>query len=216
VYIGLSTTSVTNAVLLNSVMPVIILITARIILGQTTTGLQNTGILLSTIGALEIVSRGDYETLMNLTVSMGDLWIITAAISWAVYSVLIVKKPKTLSTLGFFASTALIGTAIQAPIAFFFAEQTFTDISQSNWLTILYMAVFASIGAFLCWNIGIQKLGAATAGHFIHLMPIFSILLSVIFLDEAFYQYHTIGMVLIFSGIFIATFLNHKRLKAAL
>ena len=212
-YIGLTSTSVTNAVLLNSIMPVMILISARIILQQTTTGLQNLGILISTLGAIEIVSRGSLDTLLQLTISTGDMWILAAAICWAVYSVLIVKRPQSLSTMGFFASTVAIGILIQIPLTLLFAQQDFSALTYLNWATVVYMAIFASIGAFLCWNTGIQKLGAATAGHFIHLMPVFSIILSVIFLDETFFDFHAIGMVLIFAGILIATVLNKRYVK---
>lgn len=215
-YIGLTTTSVTNAVLLNSVVPVIILIAARILLSQKTTWLQNTGIIISTLGVVNIVSQGSLDTLMNLTVSTGDLWIIAAALCWAIYSVLLAKKPKNLSMLGFFASTAIIGTLIQIPITLLFSKQDISSITSTDMGVILYMSVFASIGAFLCWNTGIQKLGASTAGHFIHLMPVFSIFLSFIFLKERLYSFHIVGIILIFGGIFIATILNkmkNKRIK---
>lgn len=212
-YIGLTSTTVTNAVLLNSIMPVMILITARILLGSKTSWRQNTGILISTLGAITIVSRGSLETFLHLSFSPGDLWIITAAISWAIYSVLIVKRPKDMSLIGFFACTALIGTFIQAPLFFLFGHSSLADLSVSNWGAIVYMGLFASIGAFLCWNTGVQKLGAATAGHFIHLLPVFSIALSVIFLGENLLSFHYIGILLIFSGIFVATVLNKKQQK---
>ncbi|MGB7391661.1 DMT family transporter [Marinomonas sp.] len=209
-YIGLTSTSVTNAVLLNAIVPVIILITARLLLGSKTSWLQNIGILLSTIGAIEIISRGSLDTLLHLTISQGDLWIITAAISWAVYSVLIAKRPKGMSLIGFFTTTAFVGTAIQAPLFFIFGTTSLNELSAINWGTLLYMGLFASLAAFLCWNLGVQKLGAATAGQFIHLLPVFSISLSVLFLGEQLYHFHYIGIVLIFSGIFVATLLNKK------
>ncbi|MCV2401416.1 DMT family transporter [Marinomonas sp. C2222] len=209
-YIGLTSTTVTNAVLLNSIMPVMILITARILLGSRTSKLQNLGILVSTIGAIVIVSRGSLDTFIHLTISTGDLWIIAAAVSWAVYSVLIAKRPKDMSLIGFFTSTAIIGLIFQAPLFFLFGETQLKNLTLGNLSTILYMALFASIGAFLCWNIGIQKLGAATAGQFIHLLPVFSIGLSVIFLGESLFSFHYFGIVLIFSGIFVATILHSK------
>ncbi|WP_191600722.1 DMT family transporter [Marinomonas algicola] len=212
-YIGLTTTSVTNAVLLNSVVPVIILIAARVLLGQRTTWLQNTGIIISTLGVVNIVSQGRLDTLLNLSISTGDLWIIAAALCWAIYSVLIAKKPKNLSMLGFFASTAIIGMLIQIPITILFSKQDISNITSTDMGVILYMSVFASIGAFLCWNTGIQKLGAATAGQFIHLMPVFSIFLSLIFLNERLYSFHIIGIIFIFGGIFIATILNKVKTK---
>jgi drug/metabolite transporter (DMT)-like permease len=213
-YIGLTSTTVTNAVLLNSIMPVIILITARLLLGTKTSWLQNMGILISTIGAIAIVSRGSLDTFLHLSISHGDLWIIAAAISWAVYSVMIIKKPKEMSLLGFFASTAIIGMLFQMPLFFLFGDTQLTDLTTENWGTIIYMSLFASIGAFLCWNTGIQKLGAATAGQFIHLLPVFSIGLSVIFLGENLLGFHYVGILLIFSGIFVATILNNKRNKS--
>ncbi|MBR7888716.1 DMT family transporter [Marinomonas sp. A79] len=210
-YIGLTSTTVTNAVLLNSIMPVMILITARLLLGNKTSWLQNAGILVSTLGAIIIVSRGSIDTFLHLSFSRGDLWIITAAISWAIYSVMIIRRPKGMSLLGFFASTALIGTLFQAPLFYFFGETELVNLTEQNWAAIAYMGVFASIGAFLCWNIGIQKLGAATAGHFIHLLPVFSIGLSVLLLGERLYSFHYTGIALIFSGIFIATILSKLR-----
>lgn len=209
-YIGLTSTSVTNAVLLNAVVPIIILIAARIILGSKTSWIQNAGICLSTLGALEIVSRGNMNTLLHLKMSHGDLWIISAALSWAIYSVMIAKRPKEMSLIGFFGATALIGTFIQLPLFLFFGKTHLSSFDASNWATILYMGIFASLAAFLCWNLGVQKLGAATAGQFVHLLPVFSISLSVVFLGERLYAFHYIGIVLIFSGILVATVLNKK------
>lgn len=210
-YIGLSSTTVTNAVLLNSIMPVMILITARVLLGSKTSKLQNLGILISTIGAITIVSRGSLDTFLHLTISTGDLWIIAAAVSWAIYSVLITRKPKKMSLIAFFTCTALIGLIFQAPLFFLFGETPLTNLTSENLGTILYMALFASIGAFLCWSIGVQKMGAATAGQFIHLLPVFSIGLSVLFLGESLFRFHYVGIVLIFSGIFVATIMHNKR-----
>ncbi|TYL48501.1 DMT family transporter [Marinomonas sp. IMCC 4694] len=210
-YIGLSSTTVTNAVLLNSIMPMMILITARLLLGNKTSWLQNAGIIISTAGAVTIVSRGSLDTFLHLSFSRGDLWIIAAAVSWAIYSVMIIKRPKGMSLLGFFACTALIGTAFQAPLFFLFGTSTLSEFTFSNWAAIIYMGIFASIGAFLCWNIGIQKLGAPTAGHFIHLLPVFSIGLSVVFLEEQLLSFHYRGIALIFTGIFVATVLNKRQ-----
>ena len=208
-YVGLTSTTVTNAVLLNSLMPVMILIMARVLLGSKTNKLQNTGILISTLGALVIVCRGSLETLLHLTISSGDLWIITAAVSWAIYSVLLTKRPP-MHLLSFFAVTAMLGTSIQLPLFLLFATSDATELTISNWGAIIYMTLFASIGAFICWNIGIQKLGATTAGHFVHLLPVFSIFLSTIFLGETIHSFHGVGIFLIFSGIGIATILNQQ------
>lgn len=208
-YIGLQSTTVTNAVLLNSLMPVMILITARVLLGSKTNSLQNVGILVSTLGAIVIVSRGSLDTLLHLTVSSGDLWIITAAISWAIYSVLLVKRP-AMHLLSFFAVTAMIGTCIQFPLYLLFSPKNLDGLTIGNWSAIIYMSLFASIGAFICWNAGIQRLGATTAGHFVHLLPVFSIFLSTLFLGEVMEGFHGIGIFLIFSGIGIATLLNKR------
>ncbi|TDO98263.1 DMT family transporter [Marinomonas balearica] len=209
-YIALTTTTVTNAVLLNSLMPILILLVARILLGARTSKLQNIGIAVSTIGATTIVSRGSLDTLLHLTITKGDMWVITAVTSWALYSVLLSKRPKKMSLYAFFTSTAIIGTLAQAPIYAIFGTQSILDIPDHNWLVLLYMALFASIAAFICWNKGIEKLGPATAGHFIHLMPVFSIALSIPLLGEQFHVFHMVGVAFILGGILTATILNKK------
>ncbi|ADZ92478.1 DMT family transporter [Marinomonas mediterranea] len=209
-YIALTTTTVTNAVLLNSLMPILIMLVARILLGSRTSPLQNLGIAISTIGAAVIVSRGSIDTLLHLTITHGDMWVVAAVSSWALYSVLLSKRPKAMSLYAFFSVTAIIGTLIQAPIYLAFGTHSVAELTANNWLVLLYMASFASIAAFICWNKGIEKIGPASAGHFIHLMPIFSVALSIPLLGETLETFHLLGVIFILSGILTATVLNNR------
>ena len=80
------------------------------------------------------------------------------------------------------------------------------QINLASMLTVGYVALFASVLAFICWTRAIREVGANKAGPFIHLMPVFSTILAIIFLDEVLLGYHVQGMALVFSGIFITTF----------
>ena len=79
------------------------------------------------------------------------------------------------------------------------------NFSQASIGSIVYVALFASILAYIFWNKAIHIIGANKTGIFIHLMPVFSIILAIIFLDEKLRGYHVKGSVLIFLGIFLTT-----------
>ena len=138
--------------------------------------------------------------------SKGDFWTISAGISWALYSVLLRKCPTELNPLGFLATLIIIGTLCISP---FYVWEMSTgktmNISQVSIGSIVYVALFASILAYIFWNKAIQTIGANKTGIFIHLMPVFSIILAIIFLDETLRGYHIKGAILIFSGILLTT-----------
>ena len=73
-------------------------------------------------------------------------------------------------------------------------------------MSIGYVALFASVLGFLFWNRAIKKLGANKAGRFINLMPVFSIILAVLFLDEKLMYYHLTGIIFVFAGTFVTSF----------
>lgn len=204
-YIGLQTTTATNALLINSFIPILILLLARIYPGDRIGILQLAGIVTSTLGMLVLVYQGDWQAATRLQVNQGDLWILLAALVWAVYSISLRWRPASLSSDAFLLTTMLIGVTVLLP--FFVlnvANEQAVDWTRNNLLAVGYVALFASIGAYLCWNQGVKVLGAGTAGQFIHLMPVFGSILAVLFLDEHLQGYHFAGAVLIAIGIWLS------------
>lgn len=206
VYVGLQTTIATNAVIMLSVTPVLIVALSFLLLRQTVTGWQAAGIGVSLVGVLFIVSRGNLEALLARQFNPGDLWILAAVFSWALYSVCLRWRPAELKPLNFQAATMLIGVALLTPLyGWDLAQgQTFV-INAATVASIGYLALFPSILAYIFWNRAVAELGANRTGQFLHLMPAFGAVLSMLFLGERLHDFHGIGIALIATGIYLAT-----------
>jgi drug/metabolite transporter (DMT)-like permease len=206
IYMALKLSTATNTVLINSMIPIFIVIVSWLGFKEQITLRQGIGIAISLAGLMFIIANGNLSTLISVRFSKGDLWTICAGISWALYSVLLRKCPIELNSLSFLATLIIIGTLFISPFYIWEMSTGKTmNISQASIGSIVYVALFASILAYMFWNKAIQIIGANKTGIFIHLMPVFSIILAIIFLDEKLRGYHIKGTILIFSGISLTT-----------
>ena len=211
IYLGVQTTQATNATLMQSAIPILILIISSLFLGETVVRRQWLGVAISLAGVLMLVAKGDPQVLMTLSFNRGDLWILSAVLCWSAYSILLRRKPVELDGFTFFGFTVLIAVVVLFP--FMLSEYLAGERPEWNSSTssaIVYMAICPSILSYIFWNRGVAQLGAAKAGLFIHLMPPFGLILSVIFLNETVEPFHFIGMGLIFSGIYLAIITGRK------
>mgnify|MGYP005992641379 CR=1 FL=1 len=207
-YYGLQTTTATNALLINSSTPIFIILISSIVFRTLITKVQALGIILSTLGVLYLILKGDINHILELKFTPGDLWIIASALDWALYSVLLKLKPKELSAFGFFSITTIIGVLILY-IVFLFQGYSFnfTFIENKDVLyALVYIVIFPSILSFYFWNMATIEIGANKAGQSTHLMPIFGATLAYIFLDEVMHFYHIVGLILIAIGIYLSMF----------
>ncbi|RTE65515.1 DMT family transporter [Amphritea opalescens] len=205
IYLGVQTTQATNATLMQSAIPIIILVFTSLFLGETVVRRQWLGVAISLAGIITLVSKGDPEILRTFSFNSGDLWILAGVLSWSAYSVMLRLKPMDLDGFTFFGVTVVVGVIVLFP----FMVWEFMSGARPVWnpqtvSAIIYMAICPSILAYIFWNRGVAELGPAKAGLFIHLMPPFGLILSVIFLNEAVEPFHFIGIGLIFSGIYLA------------
>ena len=210
VYVGLQTTSAINSLLMQSTMPVVIILMTFLLFGERFTLLQATGVLVSLGGAVTIVSKGDWVALLGLSFNVGDIWVMGAVASYAAYSALLRRRP-SVHPLSLLAATFITGTIALAP---FYGWETLVVRAMPGDLAtvgaVAYLAVFPSVLAFFCYNRGVQAVGANRAGVFIHLVPVFGKFMAVAFLGEELSLTHLLGMGLIFTGIAIAA----RRTKA--
>jgi drug/metabolite transporter (DMT)-like permease len=202
VYTGLQSTTATNSVLIQSTMPIQILLLNGLLFGTRVQVRELASILLSLAGVVWIVARGDPTTLWQGEWNTGDAWIIAAALTWAGYSVLLRWRPPGLSAAAFLGFTLPVGWLALTPL--YLAESWLGrpvtwDLTVA--LTVAYVAVFPSVLAFLFWNRGVAAIGANAAGHFIHLLPVFGTGLAVLFLGERLEAYHVLGAGLVGIGI---------------
>lgn len=205
VYTGLQFTSAINGVLLQSAIPVFIVIISFLLFRETITLLQTTGILISLSGAVIIITQGNLAILTQFALNLGDLLILIAVLCYAVYSVFLRKRP-ALHPLSFLAVTFTVGVLFLLP--FYLWEHLFRQpmpLTRTTLLAVGYVAIFPSILAYLCYNRGVELLGASRAGLFIHLMPVFGSLMAIAFLGETFRWFQALGIVLILTGIVLAT-----------
>ena len=209
-YIALQYTTATNATLLNSFIPIFILVITGVFFKEKISNKQILGVFVSLAGVLVILTRLDLDVIKSLTINKGDLWMLLAALDWALYSIFLkYLRPKEISPLPFLGVMLIIGIIVLFPILLInpFNE---TPIEWNNGMikAMVYIAIFPSIIAYLSWNYGMQKLGAATGGQFIHLMPLFGALMAVIFLGESIQLYHLLGGACIAMGLWLSIKLN--------
>jgi len=204
-YISLQTTLVINSTLMASVAPVMMIGFSWLIFRTKTTTLQFTGIILSLLGAFAIILKGSLNNLYNLYFTAGDLWMLGAVVSWCLYSVLLKKIDSKTSQLANLEVMIIIGVIFIIP--FYIIESFNTSYLPSTGLDlaiISYVAVFASIVAFFSWNKGVSIIGPNRASLFLHLIPVFSAIWAVSFLNEKFAFFHVIGVLFILSGIILS------------
>jgi drug/metabolite transporter (DMT)-like permease len=206
VYLGLRTTTTVNAILLNSSLPLFILACSWVLERERSTLPQAGGMLLSFAGILVILSRGDPASLLQLDVRAGDAWVLLAMPVWGVYSVLLKRRPPEIGGMGLLFVISLAGTLLLVPAAAVEAA-----LAPPRWpapgelLGVLYLAVFASVLAFICWNRGVAIVGANAAGFTLHLLPLFGTVLAIVFLGETFQAFHALGFATILAGVVVAT-----------
>ncbi|HRD66396.1 MAG TPA: DMT family transporter [Candidatus Competibacter sp.] len=212
VYIGLQSTTATNAVIMLSVTPVLIVALSFLLLRQTVTGWQALGIAVSLAGVLVIVGRGELQSLLARRFNFGDLWILAAVFSWALYSVCLRWRPAEIEPLNFQAATMMLGMVVLVPLyGWDLIHGRTVAITGTTVASVLYLALFPSILAYIFWNRAVAELGANRTGQFLHLMPAFGAILAMLFLGERLYGFHFIGIILISLGIWLATVLKRFR-----
>jgi drug/metabolite transporter (DMT)-like permease len=206
VYLALQSTTAINAVLLCSCIPVIIVLISWLLYGERIRPRQCLGVGISLTGVLLIISGGEPATLVRMQFNRGDLLVFLAAIFWAFYSTNLRKYPRGLHPLAYQTGIMLVGLCALTPLyGLEMLSGKSLVFSRAALTTIIYVALFASVLAFIFWNRAVTALGANVAGPFIHLMPVFSTVLAVAFLGEAFTRNHLTSICLIFGGILLTS-----------
>jgi drug/metabolite transporter (DMT)-like permease len=206
IYVGLQYTAVTNGVLFNSISPILIILLSWVVARERISKLQAYGVLLSMAGVLAIVARGDFATLAGFHFNRGDMWLITAMFLWAIYTFVLRRRPPELSAMGFLTAMLLLSLPFLLPFYLWeFSARGGFSLTPATVAALAYYGTIPSIVAYLFWNRGVAQVGPNKAGLFVHLMPVFGALLSVIFLGERLSAYHFFGAALIFAGIWLTT-----------
>jgi drug/metabolite transporter (DMT)-like permease len=155
------------------------------------------------------MTHGEPERLRALEFRAGDAWILLALPVWGIYSVLLKRRPAELGGAAFLFVIAAMGTAMLLPLlAIDGLRMPHTGAETAG---VLYIALAASVAAFICWNRGVAVVGANTAGFTLHLLPAFGTLLAIAFLGEAFGIFHAVGIAIVIAGVALATRADNER-----
>ena len=206
VYYSLNFTQVISGVLMISTIPVMIIVFCWLFKIEKTNTYQILGVIFSLSGVFVIITKADLFILLNLNFNKGDLWMVVAMFSWAMYSALLRKKKFELSQL------SLLQTIISAGLIFLLPAYLIelilgyrASVNLPFVLTLTYVVIFPGLASFIFWIKGISIIGSNRSGIFLHLMPIFSTILAIVIFKEKFMIYHLIGAVLIITGIILSS-----------
>jgi drug/metabolite transporter (DMT)-like permease len=206
VYYSLNFTQVISGVLMISTIPVMIIFFSWIFKIEKTNVYQILGVVFSLLGVAIIVTKADMDILINLNFNKGDLWMVVAMFSWAIYSALLRKKKFDLSQASLLEVIISAGLILLLPA--YLIERALgyeLNITLPFILTLSYVVLFPGLASFICWIKGIAIIGPNRSGIFLHLMPIFSTVLAILIFKEKFMNYHLYGAIFIIGGIFLSS-----------
>jgi drug/metabolite transporter (DMT)-like permease len=206
VYYSLNFTQVLNGALMISIIPVLIVFISFIFKTEKINFSQIFGLLLSITGVLTIITRLDFSKLINLDLNKGDLWLLVAMLSWAIYSTMLITHKTGLKYLSFMTAIVSIGLIFLFPQFLF--ELSNHQVIKFNIPFILitsYVVFFAGLGSYILWNKAVVIVGPNKAGIFLHLMPVFSSFMAIFLLNEKLMNFHIIGAIIIIIGIYLSS-----------
>lgn len=200
IYFAGHTTTALNLSLISVTFPIFIVILSRIFF-------KSLGILLVASGVVLLVTKGTLFSLVNISLAIGDLWMLLAAMTFAVYSILLKYKPAQISIMAFQLSTFLLGLIFLFPFYLWeYLTVPHVVFATKTVFSILYVGVFASLMAFVLWNKAVVALGPSKAGLVYYTLPVFSGISAHLFLNEEIRIIHFYSVLLIVSGILTANY----------
>ena len=206
VYYSLNFTQVISGVLMISTIPVMIIFFSWIFKIEETNFYQILGVIFSLLGVIVILTKANLFILFNLDFNKGDVWMVVAMFSWAIYSALLRKKKFKLSQLSLLQTIISAGLILLLPAYLIEVALGFRlNVNLPFILTLGYVVLFPGLASFICWIKGISIIGSNRSGIFLHLMPIFSTALAIIIFKEKFMLFHLFGAIFIIVGIFLSS-----------
>ena len=202
ILVALNSSSAINISIINSFQPVLTIIFTRFFLKQKLAAIQLTGILLSCLGVLFMISNGQLDIIMSLQFNQGDLIALLAMCGFAGYAINVYRIPEELNVVESLFGIIISGCIVLLP--FYLLESFFykpVPLSLTTLWAIPVLALLVSVFSMLIWNFGNRTVGTARATVFINLIPVFGIILATTLLGEQLFLSHIIGAICIFFGV---------------
>ncbi len=205
IYAGLAGSTAIHLGLLNSAVPVLIVLITWIWHARRPRALESVGLVVSFSGVMLILAHGDLATLLHLDFGAGDLLMLAAMVNWAFHTINLKDRPRSLSLFAFLFLLALVGAFLTLPlVAIEWVMHGAPHFGKRETLSVLYIGALPTLIAMLLFSFGVQRVGAVRAGIFAHFMPVFATLFAVLMLGEVFHLYHAVGFVLVAGGAIVS------------
>ena len=211
-YLSLIHTQVINASLFNTAIPAIIILLCFLFKIEKTNKFQILGLIISVCGIFAIITKLRLDILLSLNFNKGDLIMIGGVLTWGIYSTLLKKKKFDLPLLTLVHVICTLGLICVLPqFLYEFSNGQAIKFDINLVYTLIFLALFPSIGSYYCWAGAVSIIGANRAGISLSLIPLFSSIFAIVIYDEVFQFFHLIGAILIILGLF----LSNKEIKNA-
>jgi len=203
-FVGLQLTTALNVSVMNSLAPLFIVAASAAMFGDRLTTAQAVGIVISLLGVIAIITKLDPDVLTHFSFNTGDVLILINMVLWGVYSASMRWRPAIHPTSFMFMFCLISGVAMLPAMAWEYSAGFRLQPTVLTFGSIAFVTLFSTITAFMCWTRGVELIGPNRAGVFLHLVPIFSALLTGALLGEPLMGYHVVGFALILLGVWCA------------
>ena len=211
-YLALIHTQVINASLFNAAIPAIIILLCFLFKVEKTNKFQILGLIISIFGIIVIITKLKLDILLSLNFNKGDLIMIGGVLTWGIYSTLLKRKKFTLPLLTLVHVVCTMGLISVFPqFLYEYSNGQVIKFDINLVYTLIFLALFPSIGSYYCWAGAVSIVGANRAGISLSLIPLFSTIMAIGIYDEKFQFFHLIGAILIILGLL----LSNKEIKNA-
>ena len=207
------TTTVTNMGIIYTSSPIFIILISCIFFNEKINLTKIIGLISCLIGVLAIIIKGDFYLLINLNFTIGDLWMLAAAIGWALYSIYLFYWKTKLEIFQRFTLVAFFGAVSLLP--FYVGEEIFfekTVFSREFFIWVIFAAISPGIIAFTLYTVAQKKLGASLTGFTLYIFTIYGAIYGYFLFEENLENYHLIGTVLVFIGVYLAKKKNVQKI----
>ena len=199
------TTTVTNMGIIYTSSPIFIILISSIFFYEKINLTKIIGLIACLVGVFAIIIKGNFLLLINLNFTIGDLWMLAAAIGWALYSIYLFYWKTKLEIFQRFTLIALFGALSLLP--FYIGEEILferTVFSTEFFMWVIFAAISPGIIAFTLYTIAQKKLGASLTGFTLYVFTIYGAIYGYFLFDERLENYHLIGTILVFIGVYLA------------
>ena len=200
-YVAAHSTSAINIGILQGSIPVFVLLGTFLLYQLRITAVQTFGVAVTLVGVVAVASGGDITLLANLSINRGDLYMLIACLFYAGYSIGLSRRP-AVSALGLFSSIAMVAFIVSLPLlAIEIASDKFQAPTATGWIVVALVSILPSLIAQVFFMHGVSLIGPGRAGVFVNLVPVFTSILAVVFLQETFELFHAVSLGLVLGGI---------------